>query len=107
MTDESSTVTLRALEGAPLADRQTRDTVIATARAIAERTGVDILDLAAHDDHITVTLRCPKLAAIGLAAELRRLTNRWRQQKQGRSLWGEPEGHDPWRLGLPDSFDTD
>lgn len=91
---ETSTLRMRALSGTPLADARTRDTVLAVARAIAERTGVTVRELSAQPDSLTVTLETGKLAALGFLAELRRNTNTWFAAKhQGQSLWGEP-AHD-------------
>ncbi len=94
-----STVILRALGGLPLADPIVRDVVIATAHAIAERTGVKLIDLQWSPDAIMLTIDESRLAAIGFAAELRRLTNRWHatrdpKLKQPTSLWGEPPALD-------------
>ncbi|MBL0927678.1 MAG: hypothetical protein IBJ11_08500 [Phycisphaerales bacterium] len=90
-----TTVTLRALEGAPLDDPVVRDIVVATAHAIAERNGVTIWALEAGPDSITVTLEANRLAAIGFAAELRRLTTNWYRAKfREDHLWGEPRAHD-------------
>jgi hypothetical protein len=87
---DQSTVRLRALSGAPLADDAVRTTVVATAHAIAERTGVALLAIEAAADSVTVTLGTDKLAAMGFLAELRRLTNTWFARKRsGESLWGE------------------
>jgi hypothetical protein len=86
-----SEITLRALEGRPLADRVVREMVVATARAIAERQGVALLDVRAAPDHVTANLRAGRIEAIGFAAELRRLTTHWYTRKFGeRTLWGEP-----------------
>jgi len=90
----TSTVTLRAHDARPLADDRTAATVEAVAHAIAERTGVPLLDLASAPDRITVTLAAPRLAAIGFAAELRRLTNRWHTDKHDSPLWRDPETPD-------------
>jgi hypothetical protein len=95
MLVEGSTVILRALSGLPLADPLVRDVVVATAHAIAERTGVKMIDLQWSPDAIMVTLGTSKLAAIGFAAELRRLTNRWHAARNPKvnpppSLWGDP-----------------
>jgi hypothetical protein len=87
-----SQITLRALEGAPLEDPRIREMVIATARAIAERQGVTVMDMSTDSDRITVKLNTGRIESIGFAAELRRLTNRWYTQKFGeRTLWGESE----------------
>lgn len=95
----ATTITLRALEGAPLADARVRATVEATAHAIAERQGLNLLALRSEDDRIHVTLPVGRLAAIGFAAELRRLTTRWYTSKHGEStLWGEPlEEGEEWK----------
>lgn len=86
-----SSITLRALEGAPLSDEATRRTVVAAARALAERHGVELLRVDSSDDRLTVTLRVHRLGAIGFAAELRRLTEAWHKAHAGgRTLWGEP-----------------
>jgi hypothetical protein len=97
--ESSSEVTLRALEGQPLADDRIRATVIATAHAIAERQGVQVLGLQTEPDRITVRLNKGKIEAIGFAAELRRLTTNWYTNKFGeRTLWGEPfEGGEEWK----------
>ena len=85
-----SKVRLRALSGKPLADARVKSTVVATARAIAERTGVQVLDIEADDAAVTVTLGIDKLACVGFLAELRRLTNAWYAGKHhGVSLWGD------------------
>ncbi len=99
MSAAETTITLRALSGEPLADESVRRTVVATARAIAERTGVPLLACDAEDDRLTVRLEASRLAAIGFAAELRRLTDAWSEGRRGERIWGEPggEGEDgPW-----------
>lgn len=91
---DQSTVRLRALQGAPLHDAKIRATVVSTAQAIAERTGVTMIGIDADDQGITVTLDTDKLAAMGFLAELRRLTEQWYSKKHnGESLWGKPD-HD-------------
>lgn len=101
--DERSSVTLRAIGGAPLGNTRVRDTVVATAHAIAERNGVTLNSVRTSPDAITVELGASRLAALGFAAELRRLTNAWHLKKFGPpALWGElpPAHHDepeePW-----------
>lgn len=92
-TPEQATVTLRAHAGDPLKHEQVRDMVLATARAIAERIGVSILDLRSDDQSVTVTILGTRLAALGLAAELRRLTTAWYAHKFGiDALWGGAPG---------------
>ncbi len=100
MSDELSAITLRALEGRPLADGAVRRIVVATARAIAERHGVELVGVEPADDRVTLTLRTHRLAAIGFASELRRLTTAWYAGGHpGRQLWGEarvdPDEDDP------------
>ena len=80
-----------------------RRTVVAAAHAIAERNAVVLLRLEASSDRVTATLDAPRLAGIGFAAELRRVTTEWYRHKSGRAhLWGEPqtEGDDEDPYGL-------
>ncbi len=88
---EHSTVRLRALEGQPLHDQKVRSTVIAAAESIAERTGVRLDSITADDQSVTVTLAADRIAALGFAAELRRVTDHWFAGKHpGENLWGRP-----------------
>lgn len=89
MSAQATSVTLRARMGAPLADAQVRDTVIASAHAIGERTGVTIGRVQTTDDSVQVSLDADRIGAIGFAAELRRVTNAWHARKFGVTLWGE------------------
>lgn len=99
MSDAVTSITLRALEGAPLADAKVRDLVIATANAIAERNGVGLSAIRSDSASITVDLFASRLVALGFAAELRRLTDGWHRKKTGRTLWGEPRvPGDEWEL---------
>ncbi|HWB21017.1 MAG TPA: hypothetical protein VG711_12000 [Phycisphaerales bacterium] len=91
-------VTLRALQGEPLADPQIRDTVLATAHAIAERQGINLVSLTSTPASVTATLAVGRIPAIGFAAELRRLTTRWYTAKfHEPTLWGHAADdiHDP------------
>jgi hypothetical protein len=92
-------VTLRALEGRPLVEQKIRAMVEATARAIAERQGVEVMQVRTEPDRICVTLNVGRIAAIGFAAELRRLTGNWYAKKFGGTLWGEgpPEEGEQWK----------
>lgn len=106
MTRETrSSITLRALEGTPLDDPSTRGMVIASAHAIAERTGVQLHTIEADDASVTVTLGAGRIAAIGFASELRRTTGAWYSRKHaGASLWGEADWidqSDPDQSGGP------
>lgn len=88
----SSTVTLRSLRGEPLADERTRDTVVAATHALAERHAVKVRSIETTPDALTITIDGPRIVAIGLAAELRRITTRWYSARHhGASLWGEPD----------------
>ncbi len=84
---QTTRLTLRAASGAPLADERARETVIATARAIAERTGVRLIELDTAADSVTITLATHRLGALGFLAELRRLTNAWARARSGAALW--------------------
>jgi hypothetical protein len=95
MSGSVTAVTLRALEGEPLAHDRIREMVVATAHAIAERQGVVVRRIDAEADRITVTLETGRLEATGFAAELRRLTTSWYTHKFGvDTLWGEPPAED-------------
>jgi hypothetical protein len=95
----ASAITLRELEGRPLADPAIESMITATAHAIAERQGVPVHDLRTTADAITVTLGCGRVEAMGFAAELRRLTTAWYTKKYGTAtLWGEPgDPADAWK----------
>ncbi len=90
---ERSTVSLRAAAGqptaAPLADAATRRTVVASAHALAERTGVRMVALEADETGLTATIEGPMVVALGFAAELRRTTDAWHRGKYGTRLWGD------------------
>ncbi|MDX2146855.1 MAG: hypothetical protein SFZ23_04975 [Planctomycetota bacterium] len=88
---ETCTVRLFARDGEPLRDERVRETVVATAHAIAERTGVEIVSLEASASAVTVSLAIDKLAGMGFLAELRRLTDQWHEKKFARPLWPAPE----------------
>ncbi len=91
MSDRSS-ITLRARYPGALEDDGVRRTVESTAHAIGERTGVAIERVAMDADSVTVALGTHKLGAVGFAAELRRLTERWYAHKhEGESLWGSTD----------------
>jgi D-glycero-D-manno-heptose 1,7-bisphosphate phosphatase len=85
-----STVRLRALDGTPMRDAKVRATVMSTAAAIAERTGIALLAIEADDRSVTVTIDADRIAGLGFLAEVRRLTGAWYAGKHGgASLWGE------------------
>lgn len=89
MTADES-VTLTARTGSPLEDERVRETVVSTAQAIAERNGVTITSLLAEGNLVRVSVAEGQVAALGLASELRRSTERWyRQRFDGLALWSE------------------
>ena len=102
--DRVTTVTLRALDGEPLERTAVREIVLATARAIAERQGIEIVDLRADGESVQASMRAGQIVAIGFAAELRRLTTAWYRGKFGvDELWGrrpedDVEGEESWKL---------
>jgi hypothetical protein len=96
------TVRLRALEGRPLDDPVVRDTVIATAHGIGERTGITVINAESEGDAVVVTLDVDQLAALGFLAELRRVTETWYSRKfGGEPLWGRVPGDGPAGDGGP------
>ena len=93
-SDERSTVVLRsqalgALDdvNGPLGSDDVRRIVIATAEAIAERTGVRLIATSVEGNALTLTVAGPPLVAVGFAAELRRVTEAWHRAKFGNPLW--------------------
>lgn len=97
MSESPSTVVLRALEGSPMRDPQVRRIVESMAHAIAERNGVHLVELRVADDHVLATLEVNRLAALGFAAELRRLTTAWHRAREPDAppLWGDPRSEPP------------
>ena len=83
-------IRLRAAVGEPLGDEGVRAIVVSTARGIGERTGVRVEVIEAALDTIELEVEGSNLEATALAAELRRVTDQWHQQRHGRPLWGEP-----------------
>jgi len=77
----------------PLADEKIRRTVESTAVALAERTGINLIELKTTDTSVTATLATHKLGALAFMAELRRATNRWHRAHTGHDLW--PSANDP------------
>lgn len=93
----STTLRLRALSGTPLDNRMIRDTVIAAAKGLAERSGIELAAVTADDRVLTIELGLDRIAAIGFVSELRRSTNAWYENKfHDGPLWGTPPpGADP------------
>ncbi len=101
MTDEArAAITLKALEGEPLKHERIREMVVATAHAIAERQGIEVLAIGTTSSSITAHLATGRIEAMGFAAELRRLTTSWYRHKYGEvSLWGDagPDEGEEWK----------
>lgn len=93
MTDALvSRITLRARSGTPLADHRVRDMVVAAAHALAERHGVETIDVVASPDALECRLRGSQIVALGFAAELRRTTESWYEHTHpGATLWRAAE----------------
>lgn len=89
---------LTALHGTPLDEESVRRTVEAAARAIGEREGIRVQGLEIAPDSIAITIDADRLTGLGFAAELRRVTNRWYEQKyRDGPLWGTPKpGEHGW-----------
>ncbi|MBX3355552.1 MAG: HAD-IIIA family hydrolase [Phycisphaeraceae bacterium] len=84
-----STVRLRAKSDHALIDPTLRESVLSAARALAERTGVEVAHLAATPAGLEATLVGEEVIAVGFAAELRRTTEAWFRARTGETLWGE------------------
>ncbi|MCH2161528.1 MAG: hypothetical protein MK085_06600 [Phycisphaerales bacterium] len=91
---EVSSASLHAADGDPLAQAGTRDTVLASVHAIAERTGVELLKVDIFDQRIDVQVYGSEILVLGLLAELRRNTDHWHRQRLGTPLWISPSGDD-------------
>mgnify|MGYP002399839189 CR=1 FL=1 len=78
-----------------LADDAVHDIVVSSAEAIAERTGVTLVSIEVDEAGVTAVVEGDRLAALGLAAELRRLTGAWYSKRfPGTHLWVEPPRDD-------------
>lgn len=98
---EIHAVRLTCASEADLEDPRLRDTIIAVANGIAERTGVDLVELEVTPHGLELAVRGASIVAVGLAAELRRTTDRWHLDRRGTHLWISPEdaGDPPGNLG--------
>jgi hypothetical protein len=83
------TITLHA-QGSPLQDERTKQTVIAAAQGLAERFGIQVVDIGTSPDTLTATLAADEATSVGFAAELRRNTNTWFESKHRKPLWISP-----------------
>lgn len=77
-----------------LADERLLRTVVAAAEGIAERTGVALKRAEVDSDALDLTVDGPAILALGLAAELRRNTDRWHFDRTGRHLWITPDSEE-------------
>lgn len=83
---------LNAASAGALLDGAVHDTVVASAEGIAERTGVRLVSIEVDEGGVTAIVEGDRLAALGLAAELRRLTGAWyTRHRPGEHLWVEPD----------------
>lgn len=87
---EQSTVALSLDRPGAFENERVRETVIATANALAERTGMELVEVLLDASGLRATLSGPKVVALGFGAELRRLTNGWHKARHGSNLWPEP-----------------
>jgi hypothetical protein len=85
--EASGSASLLTHQAADLHDPRIRETIIAAARGIAERTGVELEDITCETDRLTIRVRGSTLMAIGLLAELRRSTDHWHFGRFGTHLW--------------------
>lgn len=84
-------VRLNAAVTGALSDMTVHDTVVSSAEGIAERTGVRLVSIEVDEGGVTAFVEGDRLAALGLAAELRRLTGAWyARRRPGDHLWIEP-----------------
>ncbi|HYE63272.1 MAG TPA: hypothetical protein VD997_14850 [Phycisphaerales bacterium] len=91
MSDETTTVVLHTEDGVALAEERVYETVKAAAEGLAERYGLEVLDVEADAEAITITLGADEVTAVGFAAELRRTTNAWYEGKYASGpLWRTP-----------------
>lgn len=86
-------VRLRA-ENAALLD-EAAETVLSSGRAIAERTGVRVVNMEVRGGQVEAVLETHRLAALGFAGELRRSVNRWAAARFGRGIFAEEPGKNP------------
>ena len=90
--EEISSATLHTTPDASLVDERTRNTVLSSLHGIAERTGVSVRGVVMNDTGLEVQVCGAEIIVIGLLAELRRTTDHWHRQKNGKPLWVSPSG---------------
>lgn len=82
-----SSASLRAANESLLHVERTRESVLSSGWALAERAGVRLLRLAIDGERLDVEVDGPEIVALGFIAELRRITNRWHRARTGGALW--------------------
>ncbi len=93
----TGTSRIRLVPGAAgsILDDRGRATIIAAAEATAERIGVGLTSATFDDEGLLLEVEGPMLVAFGLAAEVRRATDRWHREHTGLPLWIAPENPEP------------
>jgi len=82
-------VTLHARRSDILSDAVFKETIKSMAHALAQRTGIQLLQLEFHTNSVTATVEGGEVIALGFATELRRDTERWwRSHRAPESPWG-------------------
>ncbi len=91
--DSSDGSRIRLVPGphAELLDDRTKATIVAAAEATAERTGVTLHAATFDDEGLLLVVDGPMLVAFGLAAEVRRTTDRWNRERTGLAIWMAPD----------------
>ena len=95
MSDRSiHAVRMTCAPEADLEDARLLETIVSAATAIAERTGVELVDAAVTPEGLELSVRGASIVAMGLASELRRTTDRWYLDRRGTHLWISPQTGD-------------
>jgi D-glycero-D-manno-heptose 1,7-bisphosphate phosphatase len=89
----TTTISMRADD--PNLLNELAETVLATARGIAERHGTRLIDLSIENGHLEARLATGRMAALGFMAEVRRTTNDWAQANRGRPIWPDQPDANP------------
>lgn len=94
MSGETTTITLHTEDGVALSDERVYETVKSAAESLAERYGIEVLDIEGDAESMTVTIGADEVIGVGFAAELRRTTNQWYESKYGGGpLWRSPPAY--------------
>ena len=82
-------VSLHARRSDILSDDVFKETIKSMAHALAQRTGIQLLQIDFHTNTVTATVEGGEVIALGFATELRRDTDRWwRSHRAPESPWG-------------------